>query len=307
MPRPRRICFKFALVLCSSVAFILAHRAYKDQARQSKPSTNQLVAPVTYYSAHGQDRWILDNILSHAGNKSMFTFVEAGSYDGLTGSNMAAFELRYGWTGLCYEPNPVMFELVKQRRPKCEKFNAVICDAKQAAGGTKYYYRQLAAPYQQESGIFELMDSYKQDLVKQYTVEAELQVSCRSLSEDIKTYLNGQLDFLSLDVEGAELIVLQTIDWEQVSVDIIMVERSHEKQVHEFLVGRNFHHVALVGHDNVFVHKRSRFIEAYMAGCSCKLRGECKSAKVYPDAGWLNCEKLESEALEVSYTNKVET
>lgn len=256
-------------------------------------STNRAV----YHSAHGQDRWIVDNLLAVAsGEETAFTFVEAGSYDGLTGSNVATLERNYGFRGLCYEPNPRMFELVKRSRPMCEKFNAVICDTTQAAVGRTYKYTEVAAPHDQESGIIELMDDYKAQLVKKYKTVAEHEVSCRSLTHDIKTFFNGRLDLLSLDVEGAELIVLQTIDWTEICIGVIMAEISHEQETREFLIGKQYHLVARVGFDNVFIHSQSPFFQAYKTGCECKLHGECKHAKVYPDAGWINCDVQVYEA-----------
>ena len=35
------------------------------------------------------------------------------------------------------------------------------------------------------------------------------------------------VDFLSLDLEGAELAVLKTIPWEKVNIKLIMVEMNH--------------------------------------------------------------------------------
>ena len=35
------------------------------------------------------------------------------------------------------------------------------------------------------------------------------------------------VDFLSLDIEGAELAVLKTIPWEKVNINLIMVEMNH--------------------------------------------------------------------------------
>ena len=45
-------------------------------------------------------------------------FIEAGAEDFLTHSNSLLFELKYNWTGLLVEPNPITFPrgLAMQRR-----------------------------------------------------------------------------------------------------------------------------------------------------------------------------------------------
>lgn len=239
-----------------------------------------------FYSAHGQDRWLLENLLDVYSPSESLKFVEAGTFDGLTGSNAATLEQFFGGIGLCYEPNPTMFKLVQQRRT-CVAFNAMLCQTRDT--GVELTFTEFAAPREQESGVISLMDDYKKNLVKQYEVRSEHRIQCRSLSNDIKTFFGGHLHLLSLDVEGAELDTLENLDWDEITIDIIIVERSHEQKVKACLVRHGFLHVALVGHDNVFVHEQSPAVSKYRDGCGCLLSGECQFAKMYPDAGWLNC------------------
>jgi hypothetical protein len=49
-------------------------------------------------------------------------------------------------------------------------------------------------------------------------------VVCGPLSPVIETLFNGRINFFSLDVEGAEAQVLQTVDWTKVRVDVMIVE-----------------------------------------------------------------------------------
>ena len=44
--------------------------------------------------------------------------------------------------------------------------------------------------------------------------------------------IEKKIDFMSLDVEGAELAVLSSIPWDRVDIELIMVEFNHiDKQV----------------------------------------------------------------------------
>lgn len=48
-------------------------------------------------------------------------------------------------------------------------------------------------------------------------------VPCQPLATILKRYGVTQIDFFSLDVEGSELIVLQTMDW-RVKVHVFLIE-----------------------------------------------------------------------------------
>ena len=55
--------------------------------------------------------------------------------------------------------------------------------------------------------------------------KSAIKTPCKPMSE----YLTGHavIDFFSLDVEGAELTVLETIDWSAVRIDVLMIEMDH--------------------------------------------------------------------------------
>src|SRR5215510_8537437 len=76
-------------------------------------ATNSQAAPHHYHSQHGQDRFIDTNLLR---GKRGGVFVDVGAYDGVALSNTCYFEKELGWTGLCIEPNPIVFERLTQNR-----------------------------------------------------------------------------------------------------------------------------------------------------------------------------------------------
>ena len=61
----------------------------------------------------------MDNVfigLSGSNSSSRF-FIEAGAFDGEMKSNSLYFELKYNWTGLLVEPNPILVSMmVKKKR-----------------------------------------------------------------------------------------------------------------------------------------------------------------------------------------------
>jgi hypothetical protein len=138
-------------VIMMGVTFFLGRQSRSKPSAEVITPTMRRARP-TFHSAHGQDKWLLDQLLYDHLDKKM-TFVEAGSFDGLTGSNVATFELDFGWDGLCYEPHPFMFQRVQERRKKCRKFNAVICDPSKTRAGKTLTYLELDSPKEQEVRI----------------------------------------------------------------------------------------------------------------------------------------------------------
>ena len=46
----------------------------------------------------------------------------------------------------------------------------------------------------------------------------------------LATGLDKQVDFFSLDIEGAELVVLKTIPWDKVNIKLVMIETAHSEE-----------------------------------------------------------------------------
>ena len=55
-------------------------------------------------------------------------------------------------------------------------------------------------------------------------VRRQLNMTCIPLMTIIEAYGKSVIDYLSLDIEGAELQVLQTLDFEKIDIKIISIE-----------------------------------------------------------------------------------
>src|SRR4029077_2827709 len=68
------------------------------------------------------------------------------------------------------------------------------------------------------------------------------------------------VDYLSIDVEGAELEVLHGIDFARVQVNVIGVEHSARfPAVYDLLTTSGFDYQGLLFFDEIFVNKRPRY------------------------------------------------
>lgn len=173
------------------------------------------------YSQYGQDLYVLSKYFP---NKRDGFFVEIGADDGIDKSNTKMFE-ELGWTGICVEPSPSRYgDLLKNRSCKC--VNKAITDTSGKANfmDIKGYGKGLSGlvgeyPSAHLSRISEEMkcpDNDGFDIVE---------VECITFNELVKD-VDG-IDFLSIDTEGNEAMILKSIDWEKIFIKVICVEDNY--------------------------------------------------------------------------------
>lgn len=150
------------------------------------------------------------------------TYVELGALDGVKYSNSHLFHYGLDWRGVLIEPNPKNFRALRRNRPKDDTFNYAVC-----ASSSKVHFvgdRKRGAT----SGVLEFMDP---SFVKEWHPDIDIAklptIDCKSLSDilDESMLVPGQaIDFLSLDVEGAELEVLRTLNFTKHIFGVIFYE-----------------------------------------------------------------------------------
>lgn len=138
---------------------------------------------MNYYSQHGEDRWIIENLKPEVG-----IFCEVGAYDGVKASNTLAFE-ELGWRGLVIEAVP---ELAAQCRANR---NAITwCCAVGYPSLTGFYINpnDAGAGGLNRPGL-------------------GIRMVVRPLWELIEASQCAKIDLLSIDTEGTELDVWENI------------------------------------------------------------------------------------------------
>ena len=81
------------------------------------------------------------------------------------------------------------------------------------------------ATYNSVQGVVENMaDSFKQQWHGKMAAQTPVSVQCLPLRDILPATGVTSIDYFSLDVEGAELSVLQGFPFEHVAIDVIMVE-----------------------------------------------------------------------------------
>jgi FkbM family methyltransferase len=186
------------------------------------------------------------------GKKSGF-FLDIGAHDGKTYSNSYVFE-QLGWQGACVEPLPDVFTQLRQNR-RCDCYQAALAGLQDPRAGFIY-----AAGVDTLSGLESEMAAGHEDwIVREGGQPKRIQVEAITFSGLMAHYPQVRaIDFLSLDVEGAEISILKTIDFEKFRFGLITVECIEEKsgegeELRAFMAGKGYGVLADLGLDLVFV------------------------------------------------------
>ena len=202
-----------------------------------------------HHSEHGQSRWLEENIFN---GKVCGTFFEAGALDGKYDSNSLYFEEDRGWTGALAEANPVMAEFVRRNRPNCHFAAAALWDV----AGEEISFEQFDI-LQGWSGAIETYgedDWRKANCTVATSYRHKILVPTITLNQVLIDAGITRLDYLSLDLEGAELRVLSAFDFARFPVDILGVEDNSGRNnaLRELLLSKNFDFLVRIGSDDIW-------------------------------------------------------
>jgi len=164
-------------------------------------------------SANNEDNFIYNTFFKDRPMDDIGTYIELGAFDGMKESNTHFFDSCLGWEGILIEGNPRKYDMLLKNRPNAHRLNfAPSC---QETGSSIPFYATLYT----NAGIPSHAKAYDNTTVQ------KVDVPCGPLGPVLETIIEKKhVDFFSLDVEGAELLILDTIDFETVQIDILMIE-----------------------------------------------------------------------------------
>jgi FkbM family methyltransferase len=200
------------------------------------------------YGQYGQDA-VAFHLLKHI---KKGVFVDIGANDGVTFSNSLLFE-EAGWTGICVEPHPVVFEVLNKNR-SCNLVNACISDTEKMVD-----FLVVEGGSNMLSGISEFLEKSDHDRIDREIKEnggskRNIPVEAISLTSLLKRFDYDHIDFLSVDTEGCELIILQSIDFKRLPISIISVENgSRSPEIFNYLTKTGYNLLKCVGCDEIYV------------------------------------------------------
>lgn len=174
-----------------------------------------LKSEMKFHSQFGEDR-LLANIFQE---KTKGVCIEVGANDGINDSNTYYFE-NSGWNCVLVEPNPYLCQLIRSSR------TAILheCAASNASGST---ILNIAEGSERSHGVSTICGD--QEAIKKiqsygFTTKP-IEVNTRTLDSIlVESKIIEPIDFITIDVEGHELAVLQGLSLQRWSPTIIIIE-----------------------------------------------------------------------------------
>ena len=108
----------------------------------------------------------------------------------------------------------------------------------------------------QMSGIDD--DNYSAKLIIQSNKKNKFNKNKMKTSTFEKSVLTKEIDYLSIDIEGAELDVLKSINFKEYIIKVISVENNNPEKINFnlFLKENNFSFFDRVGQDEIFYNNK---------------------------------------------------
>jgi len=165
-----------------------------------------------YHSQWGQDRYVANYLRTLGGTPGIY--IELGANDGLTHSNTAYFEQILSRQGLCIEPTNANYKRLVLNRPTCKSVHGGVHNA--CPGATREF-TTFDAP---NTGMSGWTDTLGSKTLAAYTkagwTARKEQVPCYAMSTLLEEngFKTSPIDYLSLDTEGSELLILKSFGFE---------------------------------------------------------------------------------------------
>ncbi len=178
-------------------------------ARNVDVARKEVLGQAHYFGEIGQDKWVLETIFPDVSDGF---FLDVGSGHGTIGSNTRALE-QAGWKGICIDPFPVYME-----GRTCEVFAEVVFSVAgrlmtfQKAGGL--------------AGLAETLADWNEKARQAPSVDFTTVTL-----DDILTRAAAPafIQFVSLDIEGAELEALKGFPFDRVRIGAMTIEHNFEE------------------------------------------------------------------------------
>jgi Methyltransferase FkbM domain len=163
-----------------------------------------------WFSQFRQDE-IVSRLLS--GKRGGY-FIDLAANDPVRISNTYALETHFDWSGLCLEPNPVYWSGLSYR--KCHVVGAVIGNQRM----DEIYFRFPKDKAPQGGILGDQFDNKKDNLN-----EGHSRYTVTLLEIFDRFHVPTVIDYISLDIEGAEEWVMSSFPFSQYRFNVMTVER----------------------------------------------------------------------------------
>ena len=200
-------------------------------------SARQLAGRAEFFSEVGQDLWLTETVFP---GKSSGFFLDVGSGHGTIGSNTKLVEMK-GWTGICIDPFPKHME-----GRTCTMLKEVVY----SKAGDKVLFKAAG----DLGGIADTLNAWKEQASEAQTVE----FTTTTLGEILdREKAPPMIDFMSLDIEGAELDALKGFPFDRYKIGALAIEHNYEEpkrtDIQKLLKLQGIERVGSIKQDDLYI------------------------------------------------------
>jgi FkbM family methyltransferase len=206
-------------------------------------------------SQFGQDEFVIELL----GRRRGGYFFDVGASNGLDSSNTLRLEREFGWRGLCVEANRRFFRQLERNRG-CVCVNACLYDRE----GTFAFLDKAGTL----GGVVDDFHPGQLDIAMRIRRLAR-DAQGRPPTAEVRTVTIEHvleaagappvIDYWSLDVEGAELRLLQSFPFGRWTFDALTVEHNNvpaaRRAIREFLESRGYRFAGAIAIDDCYVRE----------------------------------------------------
>jgi FkbM family methyltransferase len=215
---------------------------------------------MSFYSQDKQDLFLETTIFK--GHKHGF-FVDVGAHDGVSINNTLFFEKSHNWTGINIEPITDVYSKLASNRPTCVNLCCAVSDSD---GTAEFIFNR---------GYTEMISGLKDHYDPRHAARLQrelnyhkgssdtITVPTKRLSTIFKEHNVSRVNYLSIDVEGAEFAVIRSIDFNAVFIDVIGFENNYPDvsiPIVKYLEEKGFQLIKHRSMDIFMIHKDSEFL-----------------------------------------------
>lgn len=199
----------------------------------------------SFYSQQGEDTIVLKNFINKYCPDGFF--VELGAMDGVTYSNTLFFEKQMGFKGLLIEPTK-NFDKLKEARPECINLNCAVG-----------YNDNQEVEFIEEGAVAGMTETMTENFSNDHKSSSTYKVITKRMDTILRENNVKYIDLFSLDVEGGELTVLETMDW-TIPVYCMVIELdggniNKDEKCREILRKQGFTFVSRVSINEFWINK----------------------------------------------------
>lgn len=174
------------------------------------------------------DRWVCETL----NYKKNGFFVEIGAYDGITNSSCYVLEKNLDWAGICVEPHSVNFE-------RCKKIRGIVDNNciynhngkvvfNEFLPNSKFENNKPVGKREHYMGFSGILKYHNFLNVNKVDYEPNTRVITKTCITPLTLLLKHNapknIDYLSIDAEGAEYEILKNWPWHRYKINLISFE-----------------------------------------------------------------------------------